>query len=266
MATHAEWQTNLKAIASNNNDVTTLSPASSCEIVLIHPDNEANVNPIYHQENYIILMDWEDYVSPEGYDISYTLEIWNKIEPSKIDYYQLSDSYKYLIVDHLQTYDTFIWQVTAMNLYGEVCQSQKRSFVKTDPSAGNAGISYVFLKDANSQNVIANASIQPVLSTYKIKIFQPDINFFHVEGPYGKYLLNAIAWNYHSKQIEIDHTFNKHNPIFLTKRKSLEDLIKILRILSGFPEKYDCLNEIDLCMNKTVDFGDAIYLMNKLAQ
>jgi hypothetical protein len=238
----------------------------ACDIMLIHPDNDAYVKPIFHQDNYIILMDWEDYVSPEGDDIVYSLEIWNKMEPSNIYYYQLSESYKYLIVDHLQIYDTFIWQVKAMDHYGVACQSQTSSFIKTDPSMGDAGISYILIEDAKCQYSLANASIQLVDSSYKIQIFHPDKRFFHIEGPFGTYELNVIAPNYQSKQKNIHHTNSNINYLFLNRMIYLKNLIYVLKLLSGFEQNYDCPGKIDWCMNQAVDLDDAIYMMNILSE
>ena len=268
MITHAEWLSSEEAEDIQNqyetkkqNALFSSSP-KSCEIRLIHPDNAANVSPIFHQDDHIILMDWEDV---EGDHITYSLEIWNEIELSTIDYYQLTDSYKYLIVDNLKTGDTFIWQVKAMNQYGVVCQSQTRSFIKTDPSVPDAGTSYIFTKDDKCLNLIKNSTIQAVSSSYKIKILQPQNTFFHVGGPFGEYQLNVTAPNYQPKQMVLVHESSKENHWLLTKTISLKDLIKVLKLITGYSENYDCLDEIDFSKNQKVDLGDVIYLINNLS-
>ena len=252
---------------STDNDTLTKSDQAACELSLIHPINGAKVSPIFYQDNYIILMDWEDYTSPEGYPISYSLEIWNQMTPSDKMYYANQESYQYLIVDNLQIHDTYIWQVKAMDPFGLVCQSKTGAFIKIDPSPIDYGISYIFVKDKNCQTAIPHAKVHYIDSSYPVNdnfIRHPTDLFFQIHAIYGPYTLKFSAPEYYSKTVTIDHQESGSNHIMLSLHTNLQGVVKVLIFLSNNTLSDHYLCEIDLNHNNLIDLGDVILLLKEL--
>ena len=251
---------------STDNDKLTKNDQTACELSLIHPINGAKVKPILYQDNYFILMDWEDYISPEGYPISYSLEIWNQVTPSDKMYYATQESYKYLIVDNLQIHDTYYWQVKAMDPFDQVCQSKTENFIKIDPGSGEGVASYIYVKEKNCQSTIHHANIQ-CLDCFKLKLtIQQHIKeLFHIEGPFGYYKLNINASGYHSKIVNFVHKENDSRTILLSQQAHLKHIIMILKFLSGNFLSNNHFCEIDKFSDNKINISDVNFLMKELS-
>ena len=260
-----------QCVRTNNASLTSIRLNESCEILLNYPKNGDHVKPIFYQDNYIILLDWADGINTEEQIVSYALQIWNINDPTNIDYYETIDSYKYLIADDLQTYDTYKWRIVAMGIYGPVCHSQPGYFIKIDPSSTD-GFSYSHLKisDEKCHHAISNASIQTVNATmHPITIVQIKAGFFHIQAltdtSDASYLLQFSAPGYKTTQFNYEPINYHTKKMGFEKKINLEDIIHTLKILSGFSVQYDCMNHIDLCKDSMIDVCDVVSMLKFLS-
>jgi hypothetical protein len=249
---------------SNSNSKTILN--KTCEISLNHPENGESVSPMFYQDDHIIFMHWEKYISPDSYPITYIFKIWHPIEPNKILIFEdASTNYKHIKVDQLLTNETYQWQVTALNPYGTVCQSSIGTFKLTDPS-GNACIYFIKVLD-RCNGLISNASIQQKKGyTYKLTIIPEPKNeriltFGPINDTDDPYTLIVSASGYDSIEVDVDRKELQTGYLVLNRKINLQTLIMTLKIISNFIVPPFCLHDMDVNQNLKCDLGDVIQMM-----
>jgi len=239
-----------------------------CEISIIYPENGANVPLNYYQGDHIIFMHWEKYISPEGYPINYSFEIWNTIDPSKPITINSSTNYKTIKVDQLLTNETYNWQVKAWDYYGVVCQSNIGFFKLTD-SGGNA--CYSFIKVMNKCNdLISNASIIQKKDYINKLFIMPEQERIRTFGIINQsvepYTIIISAPGYDSREVNVNQKENQTTSFVLEKINNLQKLVMTLKMISGIIMPQFCLYDIDVNQNQKCDLGDVIQMMKGVTQ
>jgi hypothetical protein len=238
---------------------------------LIAPADAALVTPAYFQNQYYMILDWDD-VSDEN-AITYTVELSkdNGSFDNPVQIERLISSTFFLQVDHHIDFNhTYYWKVLAIDEFGSQSESQVRSFKTRSPNPNDrTGLMNGCVYHVNSKQVIAHAKISS-----NINIGTTGGGCFFGIGPATEHIIFGEAQHYHdnniaytikpAKQTRVDLELWPLADINNNGKIELGDILIALQVLCGFDIAIDL--QADINQDKHIDWIETLYLMERLAR